>query len=439
MASAPLLSEEMIPVLPQYLRSPKANVFCAVFPSKELLVDSGRTRRYPGLNGSAPDTRAVYDAAAQVLLGARRVLDYGCGSGLGSAELRCQFQDVTALDSDPAAIEFARAYLRSVSVVEDDGTRPVPAEQAHDGVVVIDVLGQSASPEATLRSARRWLASGGRVFIAEARAYPSQSLVAPVLRAFSPPALVRALVRAGLELEHWVEGAGTFLACVARPASSEHYRALVEADAAIAEGRIAAALAAYAKVGADAPRAVRTEALLGSAELLGAQGNFQGACQAVLDAATLSPDDARPLAGLAEISYITGDAQRSLELAIRALERDPCELIAVQSLARAAGSLQEEEAFASWRIANGLAPADIGVATELSRIAANCGQVPYAIWVMERLRDFHSQLGVDYHVTLAWLLVAADRVGEARLEAEIAKVMDPESLGVRELCEQLSS
>jgi SAM-dependent methyltransferase len=439
MANAPLLSEEMIPVLPQYQRSPKANIFSAVFPSGELLVDSGRKRRYPALLGAAPDTRALYDAAAQVLAGAQRVLDYGCGSGLGAAELRCHFQHVTALDCDPAAVEFARAYLRSVSVVADGGMLEVTPEQAHDGMVIIDVLCQSAAPEAVLRRARRWLAPGGRVFIAEARAYPSQTLVAPVLRAFSPSGLARVLVRAGLELVEWVEGAGNFLACVARPSGSDHHRALVDADAALASSNIAAALAAYARVGVDAPRAVRTEALLGRAELLGAQGDFQGACQAVLDAATLSPEDARPLAGLAEISFITGDAQRSLELAIRALERDPCEPIAVQSLARAAGLLQEEEAFASWRIANGLEPADIGVASELSRIAANRGQLPYAIWVMERLRDFHSQLGVDYHVTLAWLLIAADRTGEARLEAEIAKVMEPESPGVKELCEHLES
>jgi SAM-dependent methyltransferase len=439
MASAPLFSDEMIPVLPQYLRSPKANVFSAVFPSTELLVDTGRTRRYPGLLGAAPDTRALYDAAAQVLAGAERVLDYGCGSGLGAAELRCHFQHVTALDCDPLAVEFARAYLRSVNVLQEDGTPAVEAEPVHDGLVVIDVLGQSASPEATLRQARRWLAPGGRVFIAESRAYPSQSLLAPAKRAFSPPGLQRVLVRAGLELERWVEGAGNFLACVARAAASEGHRALAEADAALAAGRPDLALAAYGSVAADAPRAVRTEALLGRAELLGAHGEFQAACQAVLDAAALSPDDARSLAGLSEISLLTGDGQRSLELAIGALERDPCEPSAVQSLARAAAALQQDEAFASWRIANGLEPADIAVASELSRIAANRGQLPYAIWVMERLREFHPMLGVDYHVTLAWLLIAAERAGEARLEAEIAKVMEPESPGVIELCKHLSS
>jgi hypothetical protein len=157
----------------------------------------------------------------------------------------------------------------------------------------------------------------------------------------------------------------------------------------------------------------------------------------VLDAAALSPDDARSLAGVAEITFITGDAQRSLELASRALDRDPCDVSAVQSLARAAGALQEDEAFASWRIANGLAPGDVAVASELARLAARRGQLPYAIWVMERLREFHPMLGVDYHITLAWLFIAAERLGEARLEAELAKVLDPDGAGVKELWEQL--
>jgi 2-polyprenyl-3-methyl-5-hydroxy-6-metoxy-1,4-benzoquinol methylase len=429
----------MIPVLPQYQRSPKANVFAAVFPTKELKVDSGRTRRYPGLLGVAPDTRALYDAAAQVLSGATRVLDFGAGSGIGAAELRCHFQNVTAIDSDPGAVEFARAYLRSVEVAHDDGTSEISSERQHDGVVIIDVLGQSPAPDATLRQARRWLSRDGRLFIAEPRAFPSQALLPPMLRAFSPPSLATCLVRAGLEVVEWIDGAGNFLACLARPGASEHYRALAEADAALAAGRPELALSAYASVSTDAPRAIRTEALLGRAELLATCGELQAACQAVLDAAALSPDDARSLAGLSEVSLITGDGQRSLELAIGALERDPCDPNAVQSLARAAASLQEDEAFAAWRIANALAPSDLGVATELSRLAAGRGQIAYAIWVMERLQSFHAALGVDYHVTLAWLYATAERLGDARLEAELARVKDPDSQGVKELWAHLGS
>jgi 2-polyprenyl-3-methyl-5-hydroxy-6-metoxy-1,4-benzoquinol methylase len=434
-----LISEEMIPILPQYQRSPKANVFAAVFPTRELEVDIGRTRRYPGLLGLAPDTRALYDAAAQLLAGAGRVLDYGCGSGMGAAELRCHFRHVTAVDCDPLAVDFASAYLRSVSVQRDEALAPVPRDQLHDGVVVIDVLGQTIAPDAALRAARRWLAPDGRMFIAEPRACPSQALQPPVVRAFTPPTLVSLLARAGLEVVEWIAGAGNFVACLARAADSDHFQRFAEAHAALAAGRPEQALSAYAALRDDAPRTLRTEALLGRAEVLAAAGDISAACQAVLDAAALSPGDARSLAGLSEISFATGDAPRSLELAIGAVERDPCEPNAVQSLARAAESLGRDEAFASWRIANGLAPADIAVASEASRLAAERGEHMYALWVLERLREFHGDLGVDYHVTLAWLYESAGRLGEARLEAELARAMDPDAMGVKELCAHLNS
>lgn len=432
-----LISKEMLPVLPRYQRLPKANAFSATFPGSALEVDCGRTRRYPGLLGAAPDTRALYDAAAQWLTGAERVLDYGCGSGMGAAEVRCHFKHVTAVDRDPLAVAFARSYLRSVSVERDDGRSAIAPERLHDAVVVIDVLGQTPSPDAALRSARRWLAPGGRLFIAEPRACPSQVLLAPVVRAFSPPALVSALVRAGLEVVEWIEGAGNFVACVARAAATDPFQRFAEAELALASGRPESALSAYAAVRDDALPALRTEALLCRAEILVASGDVTAACQAVLEAAALSPEHSRALAYVSELSLATGDAPRSLELAIGALERDPCEPSAVQSLARAAESLQRDEALASWRLANGLAPADVAVASEVSRLASERGEHLYAIWVLERLRDFHGDLGVDYHVTLAWLYVNADRLGDARLEAELARAKEPESAGVKELWAQL--
>ena len=433
------ITNDMIPVLPQYQRSPKTNVYSAVFPREELRVEIGRRRRYPGLLGSAPDTRALYDAAAQMLIGAERVLDFGCGSGIGSAELRCHFDLVTAVDIDPAAVEFARAYLRSVSVLHDDGIRPIDDVERHDAVLVVDVLGQSSSPEVALRRARRWLQPGGVMFIAEPLACPSQALLSPVLRAFSRPGLAAALGRAGLEVERWVDGAGHFVVCLARRTADDDYRALEEADAALSVGDARRAMAAYASTGAGSARAVRTEALLGQAALLVAAGDLGSACQAVLEAATLSPDDARSLASLAELSFVAGEPARSLELAMGALERDPCDPRAVQSLARAAGSLHDDEAYTSWRIANGLVPGDLAIATELARRAAARSELGYAIWVLERLREFRPDLSVDYHVTLAWLYVTADRMGDARLEAELARVMNPEAGGVKELWQHLES
>ena len=48
-------------------------------------------------------------------------------------------------------------------------------------------------------------------------------------------------------------------------------------------------------------------------------------------------------------------------------------------------------------------------------------------------------LVADFHVTLGWLDVAHGRLGEARLEAELARVKEPESSAVRELWAELEA
>src|SRR3954462_4802126 len=102
-------------VMPRYRASPKPRVYVATFPlspsAPTLSVASCRARRYPGLGGDGPDTRAVYAGAAELLGSARHVVDFGCGSGMGAAELAGRFERVSALDSDLGAVRFARAYL----------------------------------------------------------------------------------------------------------------------------------------------------------------------------------------------------------------------------------------------------------------------------------------------------------------------------------------
>jgi tetratricopeptide (TPR) repeat protein len=145
------------------------------------------------------------------------------------------------------------------------------------------------------------------------------------------------------------------------------------------------------------------------------------------------------LVGLAELSLRSGEVRQALELAIRALERDPCDVGAVRILARAGESLGQHDALATWRIANALDPSDLETAIELSRLAAGAGEFAYAIWVLERLRDFQHDLSADFHITLSWLYLSTERAGDARLEAQIARVKDPASSGVFELCAHLDS
>lgn len=429
-------------VPPRYQRSPKAQVFAASFPEATLSVESGRARCYPGLTGDAPDTRALYLCASQLLAPARSVVDLGCGSGMGTAELASRFARVSGVDSDPVAVSFARQYLarvQDVQIVQAALGPGVESPVRHDAGCLVDVLGHSSEPVEILRSARRWLNESSRLFIAEPRAYPSQALLPPAQRAFSRPGLKQLLLRSGWEVERWLEEMGNFVACLCVPSKDGGWIWLERGDRARAQGNPGGALEAYANAAKRGSAALGTEALLACAEVHVEIGQLEAACRCLLDAAQTSPGHPRALAGLAEFSLVSGDQHHALTLAVRALETDPCDLTAVQVLAAAADQLQQPEAYASWRLANGLAPADLASAIETSRLAAARGELSFAVWVLERVRQFREDLSADFHVTLAWLYAGREHLGEARLEAELARVKEPESPAVRELWAHLDA
>ncbi len=425
--------------LPRYLRTPKQHVFSAAFSSDlTVSVETARTRRYPGLQASAPDTRALYRMAARLIGRRSSVLDLGCGSGIGCAELLLSFDSVAALDKDPAAAAFARGYVRDVAVECKDGADYAERAALHDAVCVVDVLGQAESPVDVLRGARRALAPNGRIFVAEVRACPSQTLMPPMLRAFSQRGLESLLVRAGLEALEW-PAAGHFVACVARAAEGEDYRWLERGDQARAAGAYAESLTAYAHLAAAPHLPLREEALLGSAAVYRDAGDLNSACRCLLEALSFSPGSVRARAGVSDLSLRSGEQAQALELAVAALEADPCDGAAALAVARAAEGIRDVDAYATWRIANGLAPADLDTAIEVARAAAGLGDLQFAVWVLERLRDFRVDLATDFHVTLSWLYLTVGRPGDARLEAELARVKDGESAAVLELWAHLSS
>lgn len=423
-------------VAPRYLRLPTAGL-CALFPSRETVsVQTGRERRYPGLIADASDNRGIYAGLEHFCPHVSSVVDIGCGSGLGTSELAARFERVSAVDSDEGAVQFARHYLPDVRVF---GTQEAPTgdDLRNDLACVVDVLGQAAEPVEVLRRARRSIAADGRVFVAEVRAYPSQMLVPPVRRAYSRSGLAELLVRSGLEPETWIDDIGHFVACLARPAEGDVWRSLERGDAERRARRFREADQAYGEVAETATGSLRHEGLLASAVARAEGGDFDGACAQLLAAAQASPMDARALTGLSEFSLWTGDALQALTLAVRALEDDACNAGAVQALAHAARGLQQNDAYASFRLASALAPADARAATELARLAAERGDFDYAIWVMERLRQFDPAQGTDFHLTLGWLCVNAGREGDARVEADIARAQAPDSPEVRELCTSL--
>jgi tetratricopeptide (TPR) repeat protein len=427
--------------IPKYLRLPRAQLFSAVFPGDQSIsVESSRARRYPGLVAAAPDTRGLYALGAEALSGCARVLDLGCGSGIGTALLCDRFDEVTALDADLGSLCFVRNYLPEIKVWHEDGSAKPPPGKPHDGACIVDVLGQASDPLQPLRRLRRLLSRTGRVFIAEPRAYPVQSLLPPVQRAFSQPGLIELLSAVGFSASSWFDQAGHFVACVAQPSADDGWMWLEQADTALAGGQEDAALRGYARLAqSELAPPQRVWGLLRAARLHSDRGRLDAACQHWLEAANLCPQNVPALVGLAELSLRSGELTQALELAIRALERDPCDVGAVRILARAGESLGQHDALATWRIANALDPSDLETAIELSRLAAGAGEFAYAIWVLERLRDFKHDLAADFHVTLSWLYLSTDRAGDARLEAQIARVKDPASSGVSELCAHLDS
>jgi len=295
------------------------------------------------------------------------------------------------------------------------------------------VLGQSPAPEQVLRRARRALGRDGHVFIAEPLAYPTQDLLPPVMQAFSKPMLTALMARAGLEPQLWLDDVGHFVVCLARPTQDDLWQTLEQAEQAAAEGQHDRALELYTLASRSESANVALEARLGMAQAHCDRGHLDQAADALLGAARTAPDNARPLAGLSLLSLVGNDRMSALSLAVRAIENDPAEASAAQALAEAADSLQQADALAAWRLTSSLAPADVRAASELARLAAERGDFAYAISVLERLRDFRSDVGVDFHVTLGWLCLQAGRVADARLEAEIARVMEPDGDTVREL------
>jgi SAM-dependent methyltransferase len=404
--------------------------FRALFAGDNALdIECSRARAYPGLGGPAPDTRALYRAALALVPGARQAIDLGCGAGLGTAELLARFDSVLGLDSDPAAVSFAQHYLPQARFELDQGSGLPEA----DLVCVVDVLGQAATPEHVLRRARRALGAGGRVFIAEPLAYPTQDLLPPVMQAFSKPMLMSLMARAGLEPELWLDDVGHFIVCLAKPSGDDLWQALEQAEQAAAEGQHDRALELYTLASGSADATLALEARLGVAQAHCDRGQLDRAAEVLLGAARGAPDSARPLAGLSLLSLVGNDRMSALSLAVQAIDNDPAEAAAAQALAEAADSLQQADALAAWRLTSSLAPADVRAASELARLAAERGDFAYAISVLERLREFRSDVGVDFHVTLGWLCLQAGRVADARLEAEVARVMEPDAEVVREL------
>jgi 2-polyprenyl-3-methyl-5-hydroxy-6-metoxy-1,4-benzoquinol methylase len=119
---------------------------------------------------------ALPDIAARLRSGKGRVADIACGTGWSSISIAKQFPgvEVAGVDVDEGSIARAKAHAAEegvdgrVSFLFANGAA-APGEGRYDLVTIFEALHDMARPVEVLTTARRLLASGGAVLIADER------------------------------------------------------------------------------------------------------------------------------------------------------------------------------------------------------------------------------------------------------------------------------
>lgn len=392
----------------------------------EVPVDTGRARAYPGLRTEAPSMLAFYEAFAE-LAPSGHVLDVGSGSSLGARCLALKGFSVTALEQDADAVAFASHYAPGVEHVQAELCEYSPARR-FGGAVVADLFAHTTDPEAAVMALAGLLEPGALCLFAEPAAHVSQRLSPPQRRGFSLARLRALLVRAGFTVEAVLCDRMPFIALLARAESPNVRDAFVEAYAAAARGDLSAALTPLDRANDSGRPEVELEILLARAELYLAQGLGDASAEACFRARELAPSDARALTFLSRIALASGATNDALLLALDAVERDPSEPAACALAALCADGLGHDS-LETWRAASNLAPDDAALACELARAASRHGDHALALHCLERVERYGPP-DASYHVTRAWLLLAAGLKAEASIESRIAQARgaDPSEL-----------
>lgn len=373
---------------------------------------------------------AYYDGFAE-LIPSGRVLDAGSGSSVGARRLEQRGLRVTAVEADLQAATFARRYAPNVNHVEADLVA-FTAEPDFDGAIVADTLGHALDPEGTLMAVARVLKPGARLLIAETAAHASQRLTPPQRRSFSLARLRAMLVRAGFSVEALLSDGVPFVAFLAKRTRPEVLKIFSDAYSLAGRGNIEGALRALDAGNDSGQLEVEIEILIARSELYLATGQGDSAAEACFRAQKFAPNDARPLIGLGRVALASGATADALHLALDALARDGTEAAACALAALAADSLGHPDAFTAWRTASNLAPDDLALACECARGASRRGDHALALQGLERVERYGSPEPA-YHLTRAWLLLAANRKGEAEIEARIARARDADGQELNEL------
>ena len=110
---------------------------------------------------------ARYAFASRLARG-KRVLDMGCGTGYGSAELAKQAAKVTGLDISSEALSYAREHFSgggNVEFVEGSAAAVLFPDQTFDLIVAFEVIEHLADWRKLLEEARRLMAAGGQFIV----------------------------------------------------------------------------------------------------------------------------------------------------------------------------------------------------------------------------------------------------------------------------------
>ncbi|MGE0325196.1 MAG: methyltransferase domain-containing protein [Polyangiaceae bacterium] len=429
-----------------YVRGASPDDFWAHFRSgASVHVVRGRGCHYPELASAAPSTRGYYELFAKRFPHLGRVLDAGCGSGVGTRVLARQYRQVLAVDHDPKALAFCREFSRRTETLQanvEDGLSIEPCAAA----VVADVLGHTDSPLTFLRGLRRNLSEGAPVFVVEARAELTQRLEAPARRAFSSLELARLLESAGFHFNEWIAEDSSFLVCSVRAREDGLWQEFESAERCVSDAErepsrtaLQRALKKNAEFSAKAsghPR-YQTEALLLEARLGWLEQSGDRTAEALLAAQRSAPGDARASARLSRLMLAVGAVADGLELALAALRVDPTLPEAANAFASAVTKLGHEDRFGAWRAAHALSPADPTVASALAEAAAARGDTGFGIQVFKQVRSYGDMLPADFCLALAWMLDAEGKTADARLEARTARALAPKDPEVQALCAHL--
>jgi 2-polyprenyl-3-methyl-5-hydroxy-6-metoxy-1,4-benzoquinol methylase len=112
----------------------------------------------------------------------RRVLDIGCGTGYGAAELARTALSVTGIDVAPEALAYLRANYPAIKCVQASATAVPFASASFDLVVAFEVIEHLTNWRALLTEARRLLTPNGQLLVST----PNKSYYAESRRLTGP-------------------------------------------------------------------------------------------------------------------------------------------------------------------------------------------------------------------------------------------------------------